>query len=667
MCGIAGIYRFENSTPLAEETIEKMLAQINYRGPDESGIYINNKIGLGSVRLSIIDLANGQQPMSNQNGSLWIVFNGEIFNYIELRNELQQEGYTFRTSSDTEVLLQLYEKYGEDCLNKLNGQFAFAVWNTITNELFLARDRVGIRPLFYTQTNGSFIFGSEIKAILGSREINPEMDYKSLSQIFTFWTTLTPATIFKNIFEVPPGHFIKINSNKFVIKKYWELNFPSSPTEYYKGSLEDAIREFDILLKDSIQFRLRADVPVAAYLSGGIDSSATTALIKDVVQNNLQTFSIGFADKEFDESLYQKEVSQFLKTNHTGFTISNEEISDYFQDVIWHTEIPIIRTAPVPMFSLSKQVHNTSIKVVVTGEGADEALSGYNIFKEAIIREFWSKQPDSKLRPLLLQKLYPYISQMQGKNKNIFKFFYGYKLGETHLPYYSHLLRWKNTSLLQHHFADEVKAQLGNYNPIDAIAEMLPEGFDKWELLSRAQWLETKIFMSGYLLSSQGDRMAMANSVEGRYPFLDHRLLEFCATLPSTFKLHGLNEKYLLKKYISGRIPESVVKRSKQAYRAPVTSSFIRKNAPEYLLEKLSEPAVKDAGIFNFSTVDKLLNKLRNNAPATEIESMMLAGILSTQIINEKFIHPERGQSQVHLSSTPRIIRGPISQSYTKS
>jgi len=634
-----------------------MLARIQYRGPDESGIYLNSMVALGSVRLSIIDIQSGQQPFSSPDGKLRIVFNGEIFNYIELKAELQQLGYSFRTESDTEVLLTAYLAFGPDCLGKLNGQFVFAIWNNETKELFIARDRVGIRPLFYTRIRDGFVFGSEIKTLFEHPEVKAELDNIALSQVFTFWTPLSPATLFNNIFELPPGHYMKISDSGERSGEFWSLRFPENKEDYFRGSFEDAKQELQRLLTDAVRIRLRADVPVAAYLSGGLDSSATTSLIKEVAPETLQTFSIGFEDSEFDETPYQQEVSKYLDTRHTAFTCTREDIGNYFPQVVWHAEVPVLRTAPVPMFCLSKKVRENNIKVVITGEGADEMLAGYDIFKEGIIREFWSRQPDSKYRPLLFQKLYPYLAQFQGKNKGMLKFFFGYQLQDTDSPFYSHILRWRNTANIRNLFSEELRSSVNGHDPYAAVLKMLPAGFDRYDRLGKSQWLESVLFMSGYLLSSQGDRVAMANSVEGRYPFLDYRVIEFAATLPPDFKMHGLNEKYILKRMMENRLPESVLKRPKQAYRAPIAQSFFSSQAREYTMDLLSAEGIRQTGLFSYPAVQKLLDRVTGNELVTEVENMSLAGLLSTQILFHQYVACDRFRPPLKPLTNLRIIR----------
>jgi len=639
MCGIAGVYNYPLSgEPSYEHHLKRMLSVINHRGPDESGIYLGDKVGLGSVRLSIVDLSTGQQPLSDTSGNYWIVYNGEVFNYPELRKDLETKGVKFRTTSDTEVLVQMYAMYGAGCLKFLNGQYAFCIWDKIKKELFLARDRVGIRPLFYWSQNQSFAFCSEIKGLFTLDKIRKELDAESLAQVFTFWSTLTPSTSFKEIYELPPGHHMLVKDGNVSIERYWQMEYPSK-LDINSDSFPQKLAEFEDLLEDAVRIRLRADVPVGAYLSGGLDSSVTTALIHKIDPGVLNTFSIGFKEKSFDETAYQLECAKLFDTNHTAFECTSTEIAEHFEKTIWHTESPVLRTSPTPMFLLSKKVREKNIKVVVTGEGADEVLAGYNIFKEAKIRRFWANEPRSISRPKLLSKLYPYLPMFQESSNTALKMFFGFKLTETDDPLYSHLLRWHNTSRIRTYFSKDFSASLKDYNPLSKVYSSLPDDFINWTDLAKSQYLESTIFMSGYLLSSQGDRMAMGNSVEGRYPFLDYRVIEFSAKLPDRYKLNCLNEKFILKKMSSGKIPESITKRSKQAYRAPIASSFFNEDAPLFVNEILSYKKISEFGIFDFDKVQSLIRKIKNKVNVSEIDQMAIAGILSTQLLYKLFIN----------------------------
>jgi asparagine synthase (glutamine-hydrolysing) len=352
----------------------------------------------------------------------------------------------------------------------------------------------------------------------------------------------------------------------------------------------------------------------------------------------LNTFSIGFKDKVFDETAYQQECATYFNTRHTAFECTSDEIAGQFEKTIWHTEFPLLRTSPTPMFLLSKKVRENNIKVVITGEGADEILAGYNIFKESKIRRFWSKEPDSAFRPKLLSKLYPYLPMMKDSNTLALKMFFGYKLGDTDDPLYSHLLRWHNTSRIKTYFSKDFNSTIKEYDPLALVYSSLPDNFMSWSDLAKSQYLESSIFMSGYLLSSQGDRMGMGNSVEGRYPFLDYRLIEFSAKLPDRYKLNCLDEKFLLKKMSVGRIPESITRRSKQAYRAPIASSFFSAHAPSSIDEILSDTSIKEFGIFDPVKVQSLIRKIKNKTNMSEMDQMAIAGILSTQLLCKLFI-----------------------------
>lgn len=638
MCGIAGIFNYPLlGDPSQERHVKKMLSVIRHRGPDETGLYLGNNIGLGSVRLSIVDLSTGQQPISDESENYWIVYNGEVFNYPELRIELEKKGIRFKTHCDTEVVVQMYALYGADCLRHFNGQFAFCIWDKKKQELFLARDRVGIRPLFYWAHNDIFAFCSEIKGLFTLDQIPKAIRPESLAQIFTFWSTLTPNTPFEDVFELPPGHHMLVKAGNIKIEKYWNMEFPSLQNHNF-NTLAETVDEFEDLFRDAIRIRLRADVPVGAYLSGGLDSSLTTAYIHEIDPGVLNTFSIGFKDKTFDETEYQMEVSRRLNTKHTAFECTSEDISHYFSDTIWHTESPILRTSPTPMYMLSKHVREKNIKVVITGEGADEIFAGYNIFKESKIRRFWANEPNSTARPKLLSGLYPYLPMMKNSNNMALKMFFGYKLNETSDPLYSHLLRWHNTARITTYFSDDFASTLKDYNPIESVHKTLPENYGDWSTLAQSQYLESSIFMSGYLLSSQGDRVSMGNSVEGRYPFLDYRVIEYASKLPDRYKLNCLNEKYILKKMGEGKIPDSILKRSKQAYRAPIASSFLNATRADNISEALDDTSIKNSGIFNPQKVMALIRKMNTDILQSEIDQMAIAGIISTQLLYKLFV-----------------------------
>jgi asparagine synthase (glutamine-hydrolysing) len=639
MCGITGILNLKEPRPTDQSLLVKMLAVIRHRGPDESGIYLDPYIGMGQVRLSIIGIEDGTPPICNEDGSLWIVYNGETFNFIELKEELLKKGHVFSTSTDTEVVLHLYEEFGPACLEKINGQFALAIWDSRKKELFLARDRVGIRPLFYWQAKDRLIFASEVKSIFMHPDVSRDIDLQALQQVFTFWTTVTPKTIFKGIFELPPGHYMTVKAGKISCKAFWNIPY-YEPRERETTSFGDVREELQSLLQDAVRIRLRADVPVGAYASGGLDSSVITALISKKFNNRLNTFSIGFEEKGFDERLFQKALVEHLGTEHHQAHATNLKIRDHFMDVIWHCERPLLRTAPVPLFLLSKLVRDKQFKVVLTGEGADEIFAGYNIFKEAKVRQFWARQPTSRLRPLLLERLYPYIFNNPSRTRSFFQKFYAVKPGDLNHPSFSHQIRWRNTQKNSMFFSDPVADALAGYHPVDELMQLLPEGFDSRDMLSKAQFLEMSIFLSNYLLSSQGDRVAMAHSLEIRLPFLDYRLIDFAFRLPAKWKINGLEEKYILKHSFNGMVPESIKNRTKQPYRAPIREVFFGDDRGDAIREILSEENLKKAGLFNIKKVTGLVKKYRNTDISidNEVQNMAIVGILSTQLLYRQFI-----------------------------
>lgn len=631
MCGITGIVNLTGSTPIWEKNLRQMLAMIRHRGPDQFGVYLDEQAGLGSARLSIIDLNGGQQPISNEDGSLWIVFNGEIFNHVELRPMLEARGHRFATRTDTEVILHLYESFGPAGLHQLNGQFAFAIWDARQRSLFLARDRVGIRPLFYTRVDGALIFGSEIKAILADRRVRAEIDPAALHQTFTTWSPQPPRTIFKDIFALPPGHFLQTRRGQMSITRYWSPGFPVDNTLATRTEA-DTLAEFEELLVDATRIRLRADVAVGAYLSGGLDSAIIGAAIRRHTSNHLSTFSIAFDDPAFDESRYQRQMAAHLATEHHVMQATESDIGQNFPGVIWHTETPLLRTAPVPMFLLARLVRQTGFKVVLTGEGADEILAGYNIFKEAKIRRFWAKQPDSTLRPLLLRRLYPYLADLSAGSGDYLTSFFKTGLTDTAAPDYSHAIRWHNTRRTTRFFSTALKQAVAPENAT------YPPDFERWQPLQRAQYLEMTTFLSPYLLSSQGDRMGMAHSIEGRFPFLDHRLIEFCSLLPPNLKLRGLKEKYLLKKLGQRWLPPEIWQRDKRPYRAPGSRSFFNDDSPTYVRELLLPAQVAAAGLFNPVAVGQLVKKAERGFRLSQTDEMALTGIISSQLVHLQFV-----------------------------
>ena len=622
-----------------------MIESLSHRGPDGYGFYEDQRVGLAHARLSIIDLASGDQPIHNEDRTVWVVLNGEIFNYIELRAELEGRGHTFYTRSDTEVIVHLYEEYKDAFVEHLNGQFAIALWDTRRHRLVLARDRTGIRPLFYTLQDGRLAFASEIKSLFALPAVSRRLRPAGLSQVFTFWSAQAPATIFEGVISLPEGHLLVLEDGRVEVRRYWDWSFPE--TEPAARPVEEDARALRELLVSSVRLQLRADVPVGAYLSGGLDSSIIVSLIKHFTESPLRTFSLTFEDEEFDESDFQEELVRYLGTNHTTVRCRRADIGAAFPRAIWHAEAPVVRTAPVPLMLLSERVRAEGYKVVLTGEGADEVFAGYDLFREAKVRRFWGRSPQSAWRPRLIERLYPHLKHSPVAGRAFTRGFFGQGIDDLGSPWFAHLPRWRTTQRLWQFFTPEVRAQVSASDPIAAAVSELPKAYAGWDPLSRDQYVEAHTLLSGYLLSSQGDRMAMANSVEGRFPFLDHRVIEFANSLPPRHKLRGLNEKHVLKQAVSGLLPERIRTRTKQPFRAPDSQCFFVDGQPlDYVEDLLSDRRVREGGLFDPVPVRKLYEKCRTGLAIGFADNMAFVGILSTLLVEEMFVKQAGSGSQ---------------------
>ncbi len=639
MCGIAGIYAFHSNSqvPDLSHTVEAMLTMLVHRGPDEGGMLSDFNLSMGMTRLSIVDLQSGTQPIGNEQQDIWVIFNGEIYNHPEMRQQLESAGHQFRTRSDTEVIVHAYEEYGLEFPNYLNGQFAIAVWDSRSRKLLLVRDRVGIRPLFYVEHQGTLYFASEIKALARALPHPLEIDSRGLDQILTFWVNLPPQTVFRGICELPPAHIMMVTDSGMTQHRYWHYRFPPNG-RFPICSRETARLMLREQLLEATQLRLRADVPVAAYLSGGLDSSLITALVKHHFNEHLETFSLAFRHPHYDEREFQQQVAQHLGTRHHVVEIDESTIARLFPETIWFAEKPLFRTAPAPLLALSQLVHQHHIKVVLTGEGADEVFAGYYIFKEDKIRRFWAKAPESQWRPMILAKLYPYILQEKGTVAPFWRQFFKKYLTETEHPFYSHRLRWDNATYFARFLSPENRFQGGLEAHLTDLWELMPPEYSEWHPLNRAQFLEALLFMNGYLLSSQGDRMMMANSLEGRFPFLDHHLIDFAAQLHPDLKLHGLTGKYVLRLAFPELLPETIRNRPKQPYRAPIRQVFLGPHTPDVIRQMLDYQTLQAYGYFNPATVHRLMKKIEQSSVVSARDEMAITFIISLQLLHYQFI-----------------------------
>jgi asparagine synthase (glutamine-hydrolysing) len=632
VCGVAGLisrHKIEYSRILRD-----MVDCIKYRGPDDTGYYMDDYIGLGHARLSIIDPENGKQPATNENDSLVVIFNGEIFNFHKLRSVLLEKGHCLKNNSDTAILPHMYEEYGLGMFEKLNGQFAVVIWDKQKKRLVLARDRFGEKPLYYFHKDKTFCFASEAKAIFKSGLIHAAISPVALKQVFTFWTTIDDRSIFQDIYQVPPGCYLIFENHEKDIKAYWNYTYSKGTDIKYKDS-NDYISELESKLISSVDSRMISDVPISFYLSGGLDSSLITSMAAKSSNKSLTTFSITFEDSDFDESEYQDYMSQYLGTKHQRVMFSKKQIPSIIKDVVYHTEVPLLRSGAFPMYVLARLVRSNDTKVVLSGEGSDELFGGYDIFREVKIREFCRRNPDSKFRAALYKRVNNFVKGLSDQSAKSLSLFYNSH--DTKSCFSSHLSRWKLGSYSQQFFSPEYREAMKYHDELSCLEDLLPHDYLEWTTVQRAQYLEIITLFSNYLLSSQGDRVSMAASVECRYPFLDYEVAEFAATLPDSMKIKGLNEKYIVKKLAQKYVPDIITKRKKFPYRAPINVSELMKD--EYIRHMTSAGSLKQFGVFNPHAAEKFISSILLKESPTERDCMLFMGILTTQILCEQFIN----------------------------
>ncbi|HTR56295.1 MAG TPA: asparagine synthase (glutamine-hydrolyzing) [Kofleriaceae bacterium] len=656
MCGLAGILAHHGPPP-SLDALGRMAGALHHRGPDESGIYRDAWCGLAHTRLSIVDIAAGQQPMTDDRDELVVVFNGEIFNHAALRDELRRGGAQFRTRCDTEVVAVALRTWGEAALARFEGQFAIAAWWPRPRALLVARDRFGVRPLHLCEHGGRIYFASEVKAIFAADPSIPRaLDPTGLAETFTFWTVVAPRTCFRGVEELRPAHVRVYTPDGTSERCYWQPRFPHDGAAGYRGTIDDAAAELRAALEAATAARLQADVPVGCYVSGGLDSSMIAALARRASGRRLQTFSLAFADSEYDESRFQRELVARLETEHREIVVSRDAIAQALPDVIRHVERPLLRTGPAPLFLLARLVREAGLKVVLTGEGADELLAGYDLFREARIRRFWAREPASRQRPRLLERLYPYLARSPAAARAMALEFFALDLAHAHAPTFAHGPRWRSARALQRVFASDLRAEIAHTGDVvERLIASFPAELADWDPLARDQYVEIRTLLSGYLLASQGDRVAMASSVEARFPFLDTRVVELASSLPAGYKLRVLDEKHVLKRAAAGLVMRDIIERPKQPYRAPDALAFCGERAPEWIRDELSPAAISACGVFDPACVAQLWSKCRarGDGQLSNADNMALTGILSTQLLHRQLI---RSRPCDALAAPPRTV-----------
>jgi asparagine synthase (glutamine-hydrolysing) len=602
MCGICGQINFDVERPIEEAVIRDMCFAMIHRGPDDEGLFFDGHIGLGIRRLSIIDVSTGHQPVFNEDQSVCLVFNGEIYNYLELRESLQARGHVFSSQSDTEVIVHLYEEEGENCVQKLNGMFAFAIWDKRKNALFLVRDRFGIKPLVYYLDRDRLVFASEIQALLTDGSIPREIDWEALHNYFSFYYITAPLTIFRSIRKIPPGHMLVCIDGRVTLKEYWRLEYVESLFQEDESRYSERIQE---LLKDAVRLQLRSDVPLGVFLSGGLDSGGIVAMASSLLNQPVKTFSLGFKEKSYDELEEARLVAKTYRTDHHEFVMGASDFNEILPEVVTLFGEPYADWSSIPNYLVAKKAKE-DVTVILRGDGGDEVFGGYPTYVAYKLARLYRRVP----RVVREQVVTRAVNALPVSSARV-SFDYKAKRfvrGANYSPEVAHYL-WKVI------FDEDEKRRL--YTP-DLIQET--EGFDSFSvlqnhldrlngvsMLNRFLYLDLRVFLEGCSLPTS-DITAMANSVEARVPFLDHRLVEWAACLPSSLKVRGITTKYIFRKAMAPYLPSRVVKGAKKGFHVPC-AQWIKNESRDLILDILSKTNVQQVGFLNYSYVDNLIQQ----------------------------------------------------------
>jgi asparagine synthase (glutamine-hydrolysing) len=606
MCGICGKLFFDREASVSEVLVKDMADAIAHRGPDDEGFYISGQIGLGFRRLSIIDLSGGHQPLSNEDGTIWIVFNGEIYNYQALRRELIAKGHTFKTKSDTEVIVHLYEEYGTDCVQRLRGMFAFAIWDGRERALFLARDRVGIKPLYYFVGKKFLAFGSELKAILADPAIPREVDPGLIDRFLTYYYMPGGETLLRNLFKLEPGHTLLAKDGKLEIRRYWDLNFSDSNDQRTARDFEEQLLE---LLDDTVQLHMISDVPLGFLLSGGLDSTAMLSLAAQKTDKAISTFTVGFSsDGVVDERPFARLAAEEYGSKHYELSLSAADFAEFLPSYVWHMEEPVCEPPAIALYYISK-LASQHVKVLVSGEGGDEAFAGYENYRNI----FWFENMKASLGPLqrptalgmmsLGRMLRSRVLTKYGARMDVP--FDEYYLSRTSSPFA--FFPRERLNLYSAAMAGHIDAN----RSVNVTRKYLSRAAD-YSVLNKMLYVDTNTWLPDDLLI-KADKMTMANSVELRVPLLDHKVLEFAAGLPRNQKIRRLTMKYLAKKALRRRVPEAILRRRKAGFPVPYRL-WLRTSLRDWVSEILLDPRTLSRGYFQQPMIEKLIKLNLNGA-----------------------------------------------------
>jgi len=624
MCGICGSVHYATPTAADPGILDAMLQAIGHRGPDDDGRYLQGPVALGMRRLSIIDLATGQQPISNEDRSLILVFNGEIYNYRELRRRLRAAGHRFRSEGDGEVIVHLYEEHGEDCVQHLRGMFGFALWDQRRQRLLLARDRMGIKPLYYADTGDRLLFGSEIKSLLQDPRVPRQPDYRAMSEYLSLRYVPAPLTLFEGIRALPPGFTATVDAKGLHLRRYWDLSYRAHPELTTEAA---ALEALEPLFRESVRLRLMSDVPFGAFLSGGVDSSAVVAVMTEYLDAPVKTFAVGYADQgaeRFSELPYARQVARQFGTDHQEVMLRADDFVDLSERVIWHLDQPIADAALVAYHRVCEAA-GREVKMVLTGEGGDELFAGYG------------RYAGERLAPLC-NALPPALTRLSASASRLLPGLRRPKLMLQALSYRDEAQRLRNWFPL---FDDRRKPGLLSADFLDLVAgELTGPAFhehlartDADGALHRMLYVDNKVYLPDCLLA-RGDKLSMASSLEARVPFLDHQLVELAASLPAHFKLKGWTRKHLLKQLCAKWLPDSILHRKKEGFPVPV-GVWLRGPARDFAHDLLGPETIARRGLFDAGFVARLLDE---HARGSEDHTSMIVGLINLELWHRLYI-----------------------------
>lgn len=636
MCGICGIAKTDNGAPVSRSLLSSMCATIVHRGPDDEGIFVQNNVGLGVRRLSIIDVEGGHQPLSNEDGSVWVAHNGEIYNFPELREELITCGHTFKTRTDTETIVHSYEEWGEHCFQKFRGMFAFALWDDRTKRLLVGRDRMGIKPFYYTLIENkerTLVFGSELKTILVHPDVKRALEPKALDLYLTFEYIPEPLSAFQNIYKLPAGTFLIYERGKIHIERYWDVNreqegeVSTKPHGVSLASIEDELYE---RLKESVKVRLLSDVPLGAFLSGGIDSSAIVGLMHELGVSPIKTFSIGFEDATYNELEHARRISQKFHTDHEEFILKPQAL-ELTEKLIRHLDEPFGDFSIFPTYLVSKMARS-HVKVILSGDGGDELFAGYEHYQAQKLSRLPLVSFLSKPMPAVLRKLPP-----SPKKKGLWNKLRRYAQGFEHPQDLRHF-RWMmflNQKEREDLYSKDFRHELGGIKPFHTIPPLdkLYPQLDRFDDISGELYLDLKSYLIDDILVKV-DRMSMATSLETRVPLIDHKVVEYAFQIPGHLKLKGMTTKWIFKKTMERLLPPQNIYRSKEGFSIPI-KHWLRNELKELMLHYLSESRIRDAGLFNFGPIK---HKIDRHIQGRENYSHQLWALLVFEIWRENFL-----------------------------